>query len=79
MPSPDASKNWVAKKSSEYSPIFAASCRMGPGSLLALVPLGRGGPDHLRRELMHPVAHLAQVTAQLQGEPRRRLTHVTEQ
>ena len=30
-PSPDASKNCVAKKSSEYSPIFAASCRMGQG------------------------------------------------
>ena len=31
MPSPDASKNWVAKKSSEYSPIFAASWRTGQG------------------------------------------------
>src|ERR1700749_2213744 len=30
-PSPDASKNCVAKKSSEYSPIFAASWRIGQG------------------------------------------------
>ena len=31
MPSPDSSKNCVAKKSSEYSPILAASCRIGQG------------------------------------------------
>ena len=31
MPSPDSSKNCVAKKSSEYSPILAASCRIGHG------------------------------------------------
>src|SRR5487761_979007 len=30
-PSPDSSKNCVAKKSSEYSPIFAASWRTGQG------------------------------------------------
>src|ERR1700727_2100075 len=30
-PSPDSSKNWVAKKSSEYSPIFDASCSNGHG------------------------------------------------
>ena len=30
-PSPDSSKNCVAKKSSEYSPILAASWRIGQG------------------------------------------------
>jgi hypothetical protein len=37
----------------------------GPWGFLTLVPFGRGGPDDFGRELVHPVADLDNVVAQL--------------
>jgi len=38
----------------------------GPRGFLALIPFGRRGPDHLGRELVHPIADFDHVVAELQ-------------